>query len=69
MQGDPIEVGAAAAVLHGRQRADSGGQALVLEADKTAIGHTEPAAGLTGAMKKYSSDQRRASGHHAQEDC
>jgi acyl transferase domain-containing protein len=43
--GDPIEVGALAAVLAG-----SGCQQVVLAAGKTSVGHTEPAAGLVGVV-------------------
>lgn len=48
--GDPIEVGALAAVL-AASRGSSGaaGQPVVLAAGKTSMGHTEPAAGLVGA--------------------
>ena len=42
--GDPIEVGALAAVLAG-----GGCERVVLAAGKTSVGHTEPAAGLVGA--------------------
>ena len=49
LQGDPIEVGAAAAVLTDVKAAASRHQPLVLAADKSGIGHTEPAAGLSGA--------------------
>lgn len=41
--GDPIEVGALAAVL-----TDSGASRVTLAAGKTGMGHTEPAAGLVG---------------------
>ena len=42
--GDPIEVGALAAVL----AASRSGRPVVLAAGKTSMGHTEPAAGLVG---------------------
>ena len=45
--GDPIEVGAATAVL-GSRGEDAG--AVSLSASKTYIGHTEPAAGLVGVL-------------------
>ena len=44
--GDPIEVGAATAVLTSKP----GGVAIALSASKTFIGHTEPAAGIVGVM-------------------
>ena len=44
--GDPIEVGAATAVLTSKP----GGVAITLSASKTFIGHTEPAAGIVGVM-------------------
>ena len=44
--GDPIEVGAASAVL--RPPGVEAGQPLRLAADKSWHGHTEPAAGLLG---------------------
>ena len=48
--GDPIEVGALAAVLaSSRGSSGSAGQPVVLAAGKTSMGHTEPAAGLVGA--------------------
>lgn len=47
--GDPIEVGALAAVLTAsRGTATTGGRQVVLAAGKTSVGHTEPAAGLVG---------------------
>ena len=54
--GDPIEVGAAAAVygLPSWKSADasqSSRQALCLGAVKSTLGHTEPAAGATGVCK------------------
>ena len=44
--GDPIEVGAATAVLTSKP----GGVAITLSASKTYVGHTEPAAGIVGVM-------------------
>jgi acyl transferase domain-containing protein len=44
--GDPIEVGAAAAVYDGPDRAS----ALALAASKSWVGHAEPAAGLAGML-------------------
>ena len=46
--GDPIEVGALAAVLAAGHVSTGGGQ-VVLAAGKSSMGHTEPAAGLVGA--------------------
>lgn len=46
--GDPIEVGALAAVL-AAGRGSAGRTPVVLAAGKTSMGHTEPAAGLVGA--------------------
>ena len=48
--GDPIEVGALAAVLSAKRAgaAASAGRPVVLAAGKTSMGHTEPAAGLVG---------------------
>ena len=46
--GDPIEVGAAAAVFGGDA---SRGQPLCLSAMKSSLGHTEPAAGATGMCR------------------
>ena len=47
--GDPIEVGALAAVLAASRAGSTVGQPVVLAAGKTSMGHTEPAAGLVGA--------------------
>ena len=46
--GDPIEVGALAAVLAAARSSSATGQPVVLAAGKTSMGHTEPAAGLVG---------------------
>jgi len=51
--GDPIEVGALAAVLAG------GARGVALAAGKSSVGHTEPAAGLVGAAHAISSLQKR----------
>jgi 3-oxoacyl-(acyl-carrier-protein) synthase len=45
--GDPIEVGAAAAVFRRAPAGEDGGAPLVLEAIKTLVGHAETAAGVT----------------------
>ena len=45
--GDPIEVGAAAAVFWRAPLGEGGGAPLVLEAIKTMVGHAETAAGVT----------------------
>ncbi|KAI8473970.1 MAG: hypothetical protein J3K34DRAFT_383389, partial [Monoraphidium minutum] len=55
--GDPIEVGAAAAVLCA---ARGTGAPLTLASDKSAAGHTEPAAGLTGALHALRAAAARA---------
>ncbi len=47
--GDPIEVGALAAVLAAARVGGPAAQPVVLAAGKTSMGHTEPAAGLVGA--------------------
>ena len=47
--GDPIEVGALAAVLTAARVGSAPVQPVVLAAGKTSMGHTEPAAGLVGA--------------------
>jgi acyl transferase domain-containing protein len=44
--GDPIEVGAAAAVFRRAHAGEGGGAPLVLEAVKTSVGHSETAAGV-----------------------
>ena len=54
--GDPIEVGAAAAVFGKPSwsvpgEADEPGQALCLGAVKSTLGHTEPAAGATAICR------------------
>ena len=54
--GDPIEVGAAAAVYgapswKSADASQSSRQALCLTAVKSTLGHTEPAAGATGVCK------------------
>ena len=53
--GDPIEVGAAAAVFGGPSWPSGGGpepsQALCLGAAKSTLGHTEPAAGATAICR------------------
>jgi acyl transferase domain-containing protein len=54
--GDPIEVGALAAVFGGRR----GAAPLTLASDKSGIGHTEPAAGLTGALHALRAATQRA---------
>jgi acyl transferase domain-containing protein len=46
--GDPIEVGALAAVLAAARGKASTGRQIVLAAGKTSVGHTEPAAGMVG---------------------
>ena len=46
--GDPIEVGAAGAALVASR--GGGAPPLTLASDKSALGHTEPAAGLVGAL-------------------
>jgi 3-oxoacyl-(acyl-carrier-protein) synthase/acyl carrier protein len=48
--GDPIEIGALAAVVEGAERAGGGRAAppLVLMASKSLMGHSEPAAGVMG---------------------
>lgn len=48
--GDPIEVGAIGQVLSGQE---SGSRALALGSVKSAYGHTEGAAGLTGVLLAY----------------
>jgi acyl transferase domain-containing protein/NADPH:quinone reductase-like Zn-dependent oxidoreductase/acyl carrier protein len=49
--GDPIELGAAAAVFFSKGSGGSGrALPLTVAADKAAVGHTEPAAGLTGVL-------------------
>ena len=50
--GDPIEVGALAAVL-------SGVRGITLSAGKTSMGHTEPAAGLVGVAHATAALQTR----------
>jgi 3-oxoacyl-(acyl-carrier-protein) synthase len=52
--GDPIEVGALAAVLAG------GARAVGLAAGKSSVGHTEPSAGLVGAAHAISALAGRA---------
>ena len=47
--GDPIEIGAAAAVFGGRTAPHAA--PLCLGAVKSALGHTEPAAGATGMCR------------------
>lgn len=47
--GDPIEVGAAAAVL--LQPASSGGRPLLMSSSKAQLGHAEPAAGIVGLLR------------------
>ena len=49
--GDPIEVGAAAAVLCGPGLSKLGSLPLGLSAVKSALGHTEPAAGASGICR------------------
>eukprot|EP00882_Tetradesmus_deserticola_P024319 GHRQ01026576.1.p1 GENE.GHRQ01026576.1~~GHRQ01026576.1.p1 ORF type:complete len:305 (+),score=126.21 GHRQ01026576.1:29-916(+) len=56
--GDPIEMGAAAAVLLG-SAARSTQQPLTLASDKSGIGHTEPAAGLAGVVHAVLASTRR----------
>lgn len=46
--GDPIEIGALAAVVEGRSSSTSGALPLVLMAGKSLMGHSEPAAGVMG---------------------
>jgi 3-oxoacyl-(acyl-carrier-protein) synthase len=46
--GDPIEIGALAAVVEGRKTTNSIALPLVLMAGKSLIGHSEPAAGVMG---------------------
>jgi len=46
--GDPIEIGALAAVVEGRTSSSSGVLPLVLMAGKSLMGHSEPAAGVMG---------------------
>jgi len=46
--GDPIEIGALAAVLEGRTTSSTGVLPLVLMAGKSLMGHSEPAAGVMG---------------------
>lgn len=48
--GDPIEVGAAWAVLGGKAGPQGRQRPLVLASDKSSVGHTEPAAGLSGVL-------------------
>ena len=54
--GDPIEVGAAGAVLLG-----SRSQPLSLSAVKATVGHSEPAAGIAGVMQSVASLSFRSS--------
>jgi acyl transferase domain-containing protein len=61
--GDPIEVGAAAAVFGSSRSSDGGGAArlpLTLASDKSGVGHTEPAAGLTGTLHALRGAAQRA---------
>lgn len=58
--GDPIEVGAAAAVLR-QNSAGSTAQPFRLAADKSWHGHTEPAAGLLGLYHAAASLRAAAS--------
>ena len=46
--GDPIEVGALAAVLGAARSRAAAARQVVLAAGKTSMGHTEPAAGMVG---------------------
>jgi acyl transferase domain-containing protein len=46
--GDPIEVGALAAVLAAARAPSAVGRQVALAAGKTSVGHTEPAAGVVG---------------------
>ncbi|KAI8473974.1 MAG: thiolase-like protein [Monoraphidium minutum] len=49
--GDPIEVGALAAVFGGASRSGSAPAPLVLSASKSWLGHAEPAAGMVGLLQ------------------
>jgi acyl transferase domain-containing protein len=61
--GDPIEVGALAAVFAGGSGGSTAGkrqQPLRLASDKSSLGHTEPAAGLTGLLQAISAAAHQA---------
>ncbi|KAI8473972.1 MAG: thiolase-like protein [Monoraphidium minutum] len=49
--GDPIEVGALAAVFGGTSRSGSAPAPLLLSASKSWLGHAEPAAGMVGLLQ------------------
>lgn len=51
--GDPIEVGAAAAVLLGGGRGANGVQPLAFLGSKTWVGHAEPAAGALSTVDTH----------------
>ena len=55
--GDPIELAAASAVLNSAARQMDSAAPLTLAAGKSAIGHTEPAAGLAGIYHSVQSMQ------------
>lgn len=58
--GDPIEVGAAAAVFSQRAAAASGCTPLALITSKSSLGHAEPAAGIVGAFHSLNAVQQAA---------
>lgn len=57
LAGDPIELGAAAAVLMGRTRGQ--GSPISIASDKSGVGHTEPAAGMSGIAHAVSAASMR----------
>jgi len=58
--GDPIEVGAAAAVFSQHATAGSGRIPLALVTSKSSLGHAEPAAGIVGALHSLNAVQQVA---------
>lgn len=48
--GDPIEMGAVSAVLLSSKASSTRSLPLTIASDKSAVGHTEPAAGMSGLL-------------------